>query len=520
MYNIINGIMRCGNKGEQTMKKRLFAALLAAASLSSFAACGGRAGTSPSGGQEGQTQAQDTAQEIAETETGREDTPDNLPADLDFGGETVTIHARGDTDCVKEFQAPEQTGDIIDDALYTRRQKVEERLNVVIDVYAANTWENYNASMNDLRKSVQAGDDIYDFVSGWSARIPILGIEGIFLNLYEVPYIDLDQPWWVQTLRKDLTIGGKLFFATGDITLTLLSASCVFYFNKKLMTDYGVPDIYQTVTDGKWTIDAMSDYAKMVSADLDGDNKLGDLDLYGCAITATNDVDGFLQGSDVKMIYRGDDDLPVLRMEEQKVGTIVEKIYTFMYETPQVLSYTAEGGDYTAKQQAAFKESRALLYPARLAGASSTLKDMDTDYGIIPYPKYDENQEKYLTRVQDALALMCVPITCGNKERSGAVMEALAAEAYRVVTAPYFEIAMKVKYSRDDISSQMLDLVHDGVNLNFASIYNESIGNPWFVMRELMGAKKSYFASWYAKKQPKIEKALAKCVESFLATEG
>ena len=422
---------------------------------------------------------------------------------------------RGDSDPVKEFEAAEQAGDIIDDALFTRRQKVEERLNVKIQVYAANTWENYNSSLNDLKKSIQAGDDVYDMVAGWSARIPSLGIEGMFLNLYEVPYIDLDQPWWVQTLRQDLTIGGKLFFVTGDITLTLLQASCVFYFNKKLMTDYSVPDIYQTVLDGRWTIDTMSDYAKMVSGDLDGDNQFGDLDLYGCTITATNDVDGFLQGSDVKMIYRDENDLPVLKMEEEKVGTIVEKIYTFMYETPQVLSYTAEGGEYSAKELAAFKESRALLYPNRLSAAASSLKDMDTDYGIIPYPKYDEAQEKYLTRIQDALALMCVPITCQNRERSGAVMEALAAEAYRVVTAPYFEIAMKVKYSRDDISSQMLDLVHDGANLNFASIYNESIGNPWFVMRTLMGSKKSDFASWFAKNQAKIEKALAKCVASF-----
>ena len=494
--------------------KLISAALSLLTAVSVLASCGGTESSAPDPSRT-EAQAQDPLETEAETEAGRENTPDNLPADLDFGGETVTIHVRGDTDPVKEFEAPVQTGDIIDDALFMRRQKVEERLNVNVTVYAANTWENYNASLNDLKKTIQAGDDVYDLVSGWSARIPSLGIEGMFLNLYEVPYIDLDQPWWVQTLRQDLTIGGKLFFVTGDITLTLLQASCVFYFNKKLMTDYSVPDIYQTVLDGKWTIDCMSDYAKMVSGDLDGDNQFGDLDLYGCAITATNDVDGFLQGSDVKMIYRDDDDLPVLKMEEEKVGTIVEKIYTFMYETPQVLSYTAEGGDFSAKQLAAFKESRALLYPARLSGAASSLKDMDTDYGIIPYPKYDENQAKYLTRIQDALALMCVPITCGNKERSGALMEALAAEAYRVVTAPYFEIAMKVKYSRDDISSQMLDLVHDGANLNFASIYNESIGNPWFVMRNLMGAKKADFASWYATNQPKIEKALAKCVASF-----
>ena len=120
---------------------------------------------------------------------------------------------------------------------------------------------------------------------------------------------------------------------------------------------------------------------------------------------------------------------------------------------------------------------------------------MTSDYGIIPYPKFDEAQEQYLTRIQDAVALVCVPITLFDEktEAVGAALEALAAESYRNVTAVYFEVAMKVKYSRDDISSQMLDIVRGGAYLNFASIYNESIGNPWFVMRTLMGAKKKDF---------------------------
>jgi hypothetical protein len=166
-----------------------------------------------------------------------------------------------------------------------------------------------------------------------------------------------------------------------------------------------------------------------------------------------------------------------------------------------------------------FTADRALFIPSPLSVASSSFKEMKSDYGIIPYPKFDEIQEDYLTRIQDAVALISIPITITPEklDAAGAVLEALAAESYRSVTAVYFEVAMKVKYSRDDISSQMLDIVRGGAYLNFASIYNESIGNPWFVMRILMGAKSKDFASWYAKNEPIILKQLAAVTESFRA---
>ncbi|MDD4772938.1 MAG: hypothetical protein PHZ09_04965 [Eubacteriales bacterium] len=180
---------------------------------------------------------------------------------------------------------------------------------------------------------------------------------------------------------------------------------------------------------------------------------------------------------------------------------------------------TAEGGTNSENQINMFVSDRALFIPSPFSVAASSFKTMNSDYGIIPYPKYDEIQEEYLTRIQDAVALIGVPITLApdKTETVAATLEALAAESYRRVTPVYFEVAMKVKYSRDDISSQMLDIIRSGAYLNFASIYNESIGNPWFVMRNLMGAKSKDFASWYAKNEPIIQKKIEEVTESIRA---
>lgn len=472
-------------------------------------------------GPEAAVPSESTAAGTAEEASGellRENTPDTLPDDLNFDGAVINISTRGDKDSILDFFS-EQTGDIVEDAVYQRNIKVEERLHISLNVIAGETWENYNTTVNTLRSSILAGDGAYDIVSGWSAKIPALAVEGCFKNLYEVPYLDFGQPWWVASLVDELTIADKLYFATGDIVLSLISPAYVIYFNKMLEEKYNTDSIYGIVSDGKWTIDSMTALTKGIYEDINGDSKMNEQDLFASVWTAINDVDCFLQSSGIKMIVKDSEGLPVFDFEYDKINTIVEKIYSFMFENEGVLGYPSAGGTYSENQVNIFVADRALFIPSVLAVASSSFKEMKSDYGIIPYPKFDETQENYLTRIQDAVALISVPITIAPEklDAAGAALEALAAESYRSVTAVYFEVAMKVKYSRDDISSQMLDIVRSGAYLNFASIYNESIGNPWFVMRTLMCAKSKDFTSWYAKNEPIIQKKLTAVVESFRA---
>ena len=67
--------------------------------------------------------------EDAETEMSRENTPDNLPSDLDFGGLSVPILYRGGVD-EQEIYVEDLTGEVVDDAIYNRNVSVSERLNI------------------------------------------------------------------------------------------------------------------------------------------------------------------------------------------------------------------------------------------------------------------------------------------------------------------------------------------------------------------------------------------------------
>ena len=105
----------------------------------------------------GQTSAdaEPGAEPEAETEPDRAHVPDNLP-ELDFNGETVVVHSRGDTESVEEVKVEELTGEATSDAIYERNAMVEERLNCKIDVFAGDGWENYNSTVSSLRASIMS----------------------------------------------------------------------------------------------------------------------------------------------------------------------------------------------------------------------------------------------------------------------------------------------------------------------------------------------------------------------------
>ena len=115
------------------MKKAVFSAILAGLMLASavgMTACG-------QGGNEEETETKKTEtapeSESESTDDGeitRENTPDTLPADLDFGGEDIRILYRGGDHDVQVEITAEDTGDVVDSSIFNRNIAVEDRLNI------------------------------------------------------------------------------------------------------------------------------------------------------------------------------------------------------------------------------------------------------------------------------------------------------------------------------------------------------------------------------------------------------
>lgn len=164
--------------------------------------------------------------------------PDDLPDDLDLGGETVTFLYR--QEILDEFYVDSQNGDIVNDALYDSLRSVEERLNVNIEAIAreghlTNVRDEY---MNHITSTVMAGDDTYDWVDLMIGNACVKLREGIFRDLTQLQYLDFTKPWYLKELTETVSLNGRLYFASGDASIGYLKNSFCFYFNKRLAEDY------------------------------------------------------------------------------------------------------------------------------------------------------------------------------------------------------------------------------------------------------------------------------------------
>ena len=475
--------------------------------LLTLASCGS---TAPSGTDD--TKTDDTAMTTPAV-TGRDAVSDDLPT-LNFGGATFTIMDR--TAYKYEFEIAEETGDLVDDAVYRRNTAVEDRFGVKLAYYTLDAgWGDQATNFNNtLRASVMAGDGAFDLVAGYAATIPGLVSDGIFMNWNDMKYNDFSKPWWSEEVANELTINGKAYMVTGDLSLALWKGMTCFFFNKKLADDYKLPDVYGMVKDGKWTLDTMIEYTKDVYNDLDGDGTRSDGDMYGLLCMRDTEVDNMKEAFEVKVTEKGKDGFPELAFKNEKTVEVVTRLNQFIHDSEGVL-FPATGGSEGRKNLAtAFSENRGIFFTSTL-GVSETLRSMDSDFGIIPYPKYDEKQKNYHSSSLDEFSLFLIPMDAKNPDMTSAVTEALCAESYKQVVPKFYDVALKTRNARDDDSSEMIDLIRDGLTFDWGYLHSSALGGVGHLFVNLIRNNNNNVISDYDAKAATYETNLEKILEVY-----
>ena len=439
----------------------------------------------------------------------------DLPEGLNFNDQTIVIHTRGDYNSVDEIFV-EDTSNQVFEAIYKRNLAVEELLKVRIEPYKSAGWDSYYTVANaQLRATISSGDAAYDIVSGWQPCIPELATEGLFTNLLSDTYVDAEKPWWSQSLVKDLTIADQLNFVTGDIsTFTMLGSMRIFVCNSQLAEEHQIPNLYEVVRNGDWTIDYVTELTKNLYVDT-GNSVVDEADIYGIQIGCANDVDGFLASARISMSERDADGIPYVVMPVEKMTSLVEKLHAMMYKNPGAFVTGADAADVAFRMM---QENRLLMAAFPMDTLRVAFNDLQSDFMVLPYPKLDEAQTEYGTRIQDALQIWGIPtdITGARLDAASATLEAMACESYNSVTSVYFDTALKGRYTRDEESKEMMDLIKKSVYISFEMIYNSYIGNPCYVLRNLMSTESSDFASWWGKRNELIPEEFNKVIDMII----
>ena len=497
------------------MLKRSFILLLILALVSSLlVACNGN------GGKE-----KDTSSDTEDAETTAPNDGYQLSVEgLDFGNKEIVIHVRGDDDCVKEIGV-EDDGTALSAELVERTMATEERLNVAITVAKGESWSNYSQTIRDLRASIQNGLGSYDIIAGWSPRLPALSAEGLFYNLNQFDYFDPEEEWWSQSLVDALTFNGKLHLATGDISSMYMDGALVVVFNQVLAEARGMDyvSLYNTVEEGKWTLDYLWSVTKDVYVDQDGSDTRNEGDIFGLVAQEHLNLQFCWGSSGINIMPNNGADRPVLDFNVERIQAVYDKVYNLVHNNPGAVINNVDGlklGETTMMKY--FKEGNALFYIVQL-GNLAQFTDMEQDYGVLPTPKYDEEQSKYYTHLH-ACTMFGVPLDAKDPEMSAAIMTSLAYDSNQLVIEAHFDKLLKLRYSKDSESGKMIDLIYNNIYMNFDSIYNEALGTslsdkttmPVFAIPTLILKNDgSSVASWWQTNKTNLQAKFNEIMDGF-----
>ncbi len=449
------------------------------------------------------------------TETDRSTYADSLP-ELDFEGADVVIYSRSGTDYQPyEMGYDEAVGEIVADALYERNRYAEEKLNVKLDIQYGP--ENSTAYSNSYHNTILSSDHVYDIISAVQAAAIKFSHEGVFVNLSNAPYIDYDKPWWNVDYIDEISVSPETrYFLIGDISVfALRNLSAVFYNKTMYDSIYGDPDgLYEYILDGSWTYDEFLRIVEESYNDINGDGKADLGDTLGVIGNTGTTADHYSFTAGMQMNTRDAVGFPVLVDDQSNNVAVMEVLRTLYFNTPGF--YLTSGGWSTEEPETRgkFIDGSTMFRADRLYNAEY-FRDMDNEYGIVPFPKLNDAQDDYKALVHNSCLLYVLPITTPSLEMPCAVLEALAAEAYRTVTPAYYDVALKVKYSRDDMSGQVIDIIRDSMMTDFCYANSTSVNEIGTLARDLLGAGANFnYMSTYDAKLGAAQTALATMIEN------
>lgn len=456
------------------------------------------------------------------------DNPDDLTTPAETSAQVITLETSGLP--IKDFEGrefiavtnsvsnmahtwyllspDELNGDTLNDAMYNRNKKIEELYNIEISTYYSST------AKNDVSKAVSAGDSTYSAILLSIADTYPMAQEGKFFNFYELDYINIEADWWDQSVVRDLTYKDTLYTLTGDISPATDVRVYTLVFNKDLCTDLGLEMPYQYVLDGSWTIDRFNKYITDVNQDLNGDSVMDHEDRWGfysqegCSWMMYFSAGGRVVTKDAN----GDLSLAYNTERSIQLATEALEIASDKNKTLMANQYVANNSGNWSSATAWFSSGGALFRSSVLEPIPRDLRTLDVNFGVVPYPKLDENQDQYYTLPEEISRMISVPVTA-DPEFASLILEALAIESASTVSPAFYDVCLNGKVVRDEESKAMLDIIFNSKVFDIGFFSNIASFRSMLTNLEKKGS--TDVASAYASSLSAAETSLQKICDNF-----
>ena len=284
--------------------------------------------------------------------------------------------------------------------------------------------------------------------------------------------------------------------------------------------------LYQAVDQGKWTLQNFYEIVKDFYKDNETTGKIGSVDeadTFGLAGGGWTDSDAWAFSLGFQYIKNDGINQPELWTVTTKTNTAINTLRDMLS------SKGAYGGvwqdDYDKRTQF-FVDGHALFNLSTLEQLKrTTFHEMESDYGVLPYPKYDEYQESYQTGTLDHYTMLSIPLYNMQLEMTDVLVEALSAESTNSVRDEYYESIMKHNSTRDEDSARMIETImagrrYDLTTYHYAEIKSSDGALGQFFRRLLTSNKTIDAATHYDGSKVAYDTAIASLIKSYQGIMG
>jgi len=393
----------------------------------------------------------------------------------------------------------EMTGEPLNDQLYMTKQTLEERFNIAFSIIEGG---DDTGGATVYRTSVTGGDDNFDMHIGHDQKTLALANDGLAYNLYDVRQFDFEKPWWPERTLDALSIGDKMYAASNYASFCGLHWTRILTVNKGLAEEWKLEIPYSDVRDGTWTLDKFYALTNGISVDADGDGVLkegadkfaiaGDGTAYYC----------IQEDMEIVPFHKDENNLPYLDIDMDRLDTYVTKMRALL--APD---------NFLVCSEEKFVNNTTLFMFSDFRHINDTYRNSDVEYGILPHPKFDENQENYICCCTDCPWIIPVTIPSDRIDNIGTVIEAMSAYNYNYTLPVYIENTLKGRIADAPDDAEMIQIIADNRAISFTYSFDLAFKN---YIADLVLNTNNEPASYVEKNRKLADKGLERLVKTYM----
>ena len=428
---------------------------------------------------------------------------ENILGLRDYNGKTLTFFSRVDSVWGTDLMAEDINGTVLNDAIYKRNSTICEKYGIELEELEGST-----TFRDQVGNRIASGDTTYQVLYMGLADAAHASQSGYLLDLTELENINLGGQWWTQSSNKAWSFGNRQYFATGAITTTDDRAIRTMFFNKDMIEELQLETIYNLVDRNEWVYEKFFEYVEVAKKD-DGDGIVTLNDTFGASAQVTF---GFMMtmASGEMLVQKDTEDLPYFAVTDN--ARFVD-VVNYLTENIAGNDGIYLGADADIKD--IFGNGRSLFWAEVLLHAETLRMNYDLNFGIIPMPKYNADQENYHQYTTGYCAsVICFPTTTTGDDLDFAsfMVEAMAIESVETVVPSYYDVCLKGRYVDDAESAAMLDIITTSVSSDYAEILGW--GGFKTTVQNAISAGNS-ITTIIKSNAPMTKKAIQKAIEAF-----